>query len=746
MAKLSVERALLKAKLHTKGGEIEEAQALYETILKAFPNNKKAQQSLAGFGKTNQTNAQEPSSDFEIKQLANLFNRGQLPLVSNHAAALAKKYPNNFVIWSYAGGAHLGLGRFVEAVKCFRKVTQLNPRYPEGHNNLGSALMALGKYEESLKCFKNAVLLKSDYPDAYYNIGIAYQGLGKLNSAIAAYKKSLGLNPNNWEVNGNLGLAYKETGAWIESVAAYAKALEINPNNPELIYNLGNVLQDQGKQEEAIEAYNKAIAIKPEYAEAYTNMGIGLHEQGKLEEAVEALNKGIAINPEYAEAYYNKGNALKDQGKLEEAIEAYNKALTIKPEYAEAYSNMGIILKEQGRLEEAIEAYNKALAIMPEYAEAYGNIGVTLRDQGKLEEAIEAFNKAIAIKPEYAEAYSNMGITLHDQGKLLKAIGSFNKALAIKPEYAEAYHNKSFSLLASKDFHQGFGYAEWRWKTKEKAGNFLKSTKPFWNGEREKCVFVWGEQGIGDQIMFASIIPELYRFSSKVIVQCDDRLIPLFQRSFPDDVIYYHTNGTVLEDYYDYHIPAGSLPLKFRTTLDSFKSTSGGFLLPNKQRAEDIRKNILVGPKKNLIGLSWKTNSNVPNAQNRNIKLADLALALDSIDTQLVSLQYGDVGEEIKAVKNDLNIDIVQVSQIDNTNDIDGLASLIMACDQVVSTTNVTVHLAGAIGTKVLALLPFSPRWIWGTGSESFWYDSVSPIRQKTFGNWEDVLNSIIIR
>ena len=746
MAKLTVERALLKAKLHTKRGEIEEAQALYETILKTFPNNKKAQQSLAGSGKTNQTNAQESSSDFEIKQLANLFNRGQLPLVSNHAAALAKKYPNNFVIWSYAGGAHLGLGRFAEAVKCFRKVTQLNPRYPEGHNNLGSALMALGKYKESLKCFKNAVLLKSDYPDAYYNIGVAYQGLGKLNSAIAAYKKSLSLNPNNWEVNGNLGLAYKETGAWIESVAAYEKALAINPNNPELIYNLGNVLQDQGKQEEAIEAYNKAIAIKPDYAEAYTNMGIALHEQRKLEEAIEALNKGIAIKPEYAEAYYNKGNALKDQGKLEEAIEAFKKAIAIKPEYAEAYSNMGIILKEQGRMEEAIEAYNKALAIMPEYAEALGNIGVTLRDQGKLEEAIEAFKKAIAIKPEYAEAYSNMGITLHDQGKLLKAIGFFNKALAIKPEYAEAYHNKSFSLLASRDFHQGFGYAEWRWKTKEKAGEFLKSTKPFWNGEREKCVFVWGEQGIGDQIMFASIIPELYRFSSKVIIQCDERLIPLFQRSFPDDVVYYPTNGTVHEDYYDYHIPAGSLPLKFRTTIDSFKSTSGGFLLPNKQRAEDIRKNILVGPKKNLIGLSWKTNSNVPNAQNRNIKLADLALALDSIDTQLVSLQYGDVGEEIKAVKNDLNIDIVQVSQIDNTNDIDGLASLIMACDQVVSTTNVTVHLAGAIGTKVLALLPFSPRWIWGTGSESFWYDSVSPIRQKTFGNWEDVLHSIIIR
>ena len=671
-------------------------------------------------------------------------------------------------------------GDVVAAKRLLSKIIQIEPNQPDANSNMGAILMASGDLEEALPFIKTA--LEADfsvaqhwlnYIDVLFRLnkfsqaseileiakgkgckGQAFDELEeKLSSTEVELKKRIQrLQDADWSgpkghlLPFGLGEALQELGELEEAIGAYKKTLSIKSDFASAYNNMGLALTDQGKQEEAIEAYNKAIAIKPDYAEAYTNMGIALHEQRKLEEAIEALNKGIAIKPECAEAYYNKGNALKDQGKLEEAIEAFKKAIAIKPEYAEAYSNMGIILKEQGRLEEAIEAYNKALAIMPEYAEALGNIGVTLRDQGKLEEAIEAFKKAIAIKPEYAEAYSNMGITLHDQGKLLKAIGFFNKALAIKPEYAEAYHNKSFSLLASRDFHQGFGYAEWRWKTKEKAGEFLKSTKPFWNGEREKCVFVWGEQGIGDQIMFASIIPELYRFSSKVIIQCDERLIPLFQRSFPDDVVYYPTNGTVHEDYYDYHIPAGSLPLKFRTTLDSFKSTSGGFLLPNKQRAEDIRKNILVGPKKNLIGLSWKTNSNVPNAQNRNIKLADLALALDSIDTQLVSLQYGDVGEEIKAVKNDLNIDIVQVSQIDNTNDIDGLASLIMACDQVVSTTNVTVHLAGAIGTKVLALLPFSPRWIWGTGSESFWYDSVSPIRQKTFGNWEDVLHSIIIR
>ncbi len=156
MAKLSVEQALAKAKSHTKKGEVVEAQALYTVVLKAFPNNKKAQQGLVFAGKTTQSTAIQSSTQRTINQLANLFNQGQLALVAQQAEALTKDYPNNFVIWSFMGGANLGIGQAAKAVQAFNRVTQLNPNYPEGHNNLGSALQKLGRYEESLKCFKNA--------------------------------------------------------------------------------------------------------------------------------------------------------------------------------------------------------------------------------------------------------------------------------------------------------------------------------------------------------------------------------------------------------------------------------------------------------------------------------------------------------------------------------------------------------------------------------------------------------------
>ena len=121
-----------------------------------------------------------------------------------------------------------------------------------------------------------------------------------------------------------------------------------------------------------------------------------------------------------------------------------------------------------------------------------------------------------------------------------------------------------------------------------------------------------------------------------------------------------------------------------------------------------------------------------------------MAQILDYANNRLVCLQYGEVDDKLKVLKNNFGIEIMQVSEVDNRNDIDGLASLIMACDQVVSITNVTVYLVGALGANTKVLLPFSARWIWGSsGSDSFWYDTVSPYRQNNIGDWSNVLRDL---
>ena len=311
MAKLSVDKAFLKAKSHTKKGEFEEAQKLYQTVLQAFPKNKRAQKGLAALNKPNQlTVTQGPPQD-TINQLLNLYNQGELKAAVEQAQALTEQYPDAFIIWNILGGVNNGLGRVQAASEAFKKVTELNPAYADGFNNLGVVLKDQGKLEEALASFTKALAIKPDHVDAYNNMGNALQDQGKLEEAIASYNKALSLKPD------------------------YANAYN----------NMGNALKDQGKLEEAIASYNKALSLEPDYANAYNNMGNALKEQGKLDEAITSYEKALSLKPDHAEAYNNMGLALQDQGKLDEAIASFNKALEIKPNYAEVFRNLSSLIK-----------------------------------------------------------------------------------------------------------------------------------------------------------------------------------------------------------------------------------------------------------------------------------------------------------------------------------------------------------------------------------------------------------------
>ncbi|MFL2845905.1 MAG: tetratricopeptide repeat protein [Candidatus Puniceispirillaceae bacterium] len=345
MAKLCVDQALLKAKSYVKKGKIEEAQKLYQMVLQACLESKRAQQGLAAAGLPSQAiNVQAPPQEI-INQLVNLYNQGQLAAVIEQATSLTEQYPEAFIVWNVLGAAKRGLGHLADASEAFRKVTKLNPDFADGFNNLGITLRGQGKLDEAIASYNKALSLKPDYTSAYFNMGNTLKDQSKLDEAIEAYTKAIAIKPDYAEAHNNMGIT----------------------------------LQERGQLDEAIEACTKAIAIKPDYAEAYNNMGIALRDLGRFDEAIEAYTKAITLKSDYADAYSNMGNTLKDQGKLDEAIESYIKALSLKPDYAEAYNNMGIALQDQGKLDEAIASYNKALSLKPDYVEAYYNMGIALK-------------------------------------------------------------------------------------------------------------------------------------------------------------------------------------------------------------------------------------------------------------------------------------------------------------------------------------------------------------------------------
>jgi ADP-heptose:LPS heptosyltransferase len=253
---------------------------------------------------------------------------------------------------------------------------------------------------------------------------------------------------------------------------------------------------------------------------------------------------------------------------------------------------------------------------------------------------------------------------------------------------------------------------------------------------------LWPEQGIGDEIMFSSIIPDLQAQCSKLIVQADKRLIPIFKRSFSENIDFWPSNKVVPETEYDAHIPIGSLPLQFRQTTDSFKSISKGWLSACNAKVSSLRKKLLADGIETVIGISWHSTNPKIGARYKLISLTQLAEKLDKSTIKLVNLQYGEVNDELDKLSQETGIKVYQVPEIDNKNDLDGLASLIMACDKVVSISNVTIHLAGALGKEAHVLLAPSGDWRWGKNPDrSHWYDSVHLHRQTKINDWMHVLN-----
>ena len=504
------------------------------------------------------------------------------------------------------------------------------------------------------------------------------------------------------EIVNQLVKLYKK--AQFSEVVKQAQAITDQYPEAFMVWNiLGASAAEIGMLDDAVEAYKKALLLKPDYTKAYSNMGITLREQGKLDEAIEAYKKAVSLDPDYAEAYSNMSVILKDQGKLDQAVEVCKKALSIKPDYAQAYNNMGIALREQDKLDEAITAYKKAVSLKPNYAEAISNMGNILKDQGKLDEAIEAYNKCISLKPNYAKAYSGLGIALKEQGKLDEAITEHKKALILKPDYAQAHLNLSYALLTSDRLKEGLEEYEWRWKTPKFLSWKRNFFKPLWNGQtslKGKKILLWCEQGIGDTINWSSYLPLVTSQAEHCIVECQDKLIPLLERSFPNvEIKAENRNFDTQRNDFDVHLPMGSLYKHFFEEITQTPKTEA-FLIPDAVRVnfwKDRLKSLGKGP---YIGISWKSSVVSAYRLQHYPPISEWSPILMMPDVTFINLQYVDFEEDVEAIKDELGVTVHNFDDLDQYNNIDDMAALCSALDIVVSTKVTPPFISSAVGTS----------------------------------------------
>lgn len=543
------------------------------------------------------------------------------------------------------------------------------------------------------------------------------------------------------------GLALHQRGQLAEAQALYRQVLAVDPRHFDSLHLLGLSRVQGGDPRRGADLIRQALTIRSDFPEAYYNLGNALLTLGQPAEALASLERALQLNPGDAQYRLEAGNALKELKRSDEAIAQYDQAIRLDPASAETFNNRGIALKDAGRPAEAVASLDAAIALRPAYAEAHSNRGNALKELGRLDEALACHDTAISLRPDYAEAHYNRANLLGEMKRLDAALAGYDAALRLRPDYAEASHNKSLLLLAAGRLADGFTLYGSRWNSPSFNGSRLETTVAAWDGRPGAGrLLLWPEQGIGDEIFHASLLSLLPTEGLAVTVAADRRLCPIYRRAFPhlaiidSDELHQPLTGR-----FDVQAAMGDLGALLGVEPARLAARRMPFLLADAARREALRAAHLFLRKGPVCGLSWKS-ANKKFGAEKSLRLIDLAPLLATPGVCFVNLQYGDVTDEIDEVRRKLGVEVHEAHGLDVFNDIDGLLALVDCCDAVLTTSNVTAHLAGALARPGVVVVPTGKGslWYWQGGTNDLWYPSLRRIAQERAGQWQAAIAAAV--
>jgi tetratricopeptide (TPR) repeat protein len=682
-----------------------------------------------------------------LRAAMSMFQQGQLNEAQTLYGEILNVRPDNVEALQMLGVIALKWGGHDIAADLFSRALAVDPAIPEAHSNLGFALQNCGQVERAVAHYRTALQLKPGFVDALLNLGNALRLQNNIDEAVRCYREAIGFSPANALAHNNLATALYQQGNFEEAVGAYKTAISLKPDYAQAMNNLGLALHDQGKLDDAIAQFEQALALSPNLAEAHFNLANTLKAQGNPGAAVERYERAISIDPNYADAYVNLGNTLKDMDRKPEAIALYEHALQVRPNDPDIHNNLGLLLQNQGRHEEAMRHYEQASGLRPDFAEAYNNFGTALREQGDFKKACEYYQKALNLDPDYAEAYYNLGnIYAEDPEQLNEALACYEQALRCKPGYEEVQWNQSLTLLAMGRLKEGWENYDWRLNQKSFHFNHPPLPHPMFAGESlaGKTVIVWGEQGIGDEILFASCIPDIVAACRHCIVECAPRLVTLFQRSFPNAEVIAWNNpppARAIQPDIDVQIAMGSLARWFRSEVSAFPEHAA-YLVADPARVEFWKSRLDRLGAGLKVGISWRSQLRSRERDPHYTQLLEWESILATPGVTFVNLQYDECAAELAAAEKQTGIKIHRWDDLDLKDDLDEAAALTSALDLVIAPNNSVFGMAGALG-KPVWLLNLDSDWsMLGTQSMP-WLPSTRVLLKSKDENWDNVIAEI---
>ena len=594
-----------------------------------------------------------------------------------------------------------------------------------------------------------------EHGDSHYLLGRLRKNAGDVSGAIAAYSDSARLSPGDSNVLISLGIALKSAGRLDEALLHLRGAVALQPKSAVAQLNLGNVLHALGRPDEAIESYAHALGVDPRQPEAHNNLGILLRERGDTARAVAHFDAAVLLNPHYVTALLNRADVFFYCFDYAKAAADYRRVLMKDPGLPAAALGLGAALTELNQLTEAERILHQVLTVSPDDPQALVSLGYVYFKREDFESAERCHRQALRVDPQLATAHWHLGSVLWMLGRIDEATAEYENALAALPEEMELRMALSTLCLLRQDFNRGWPLYEARYHRSRRHHVALPDYRyPRWNGEplAGKHVLLVGEQGLGDEIMFASIIGEILAEAALCTITCLPQMERLLCRSFPAARVIAVARsgeqaGTASDAQLansspiDCWLPMGSLGLLRRNGRESFP-IAVPYLVAQAAHVEFWSTRLQALGPGCYIGLSWRGGTELTHRARRSMPLAQLVRSLDGPGRVFVNLQYGECRAEIENVQRDTGVRIVHWQEaLDN---LDHTAALVSALDRTVSVCTAVIHLGGALGKRVDVLAPFLPEWRYGMSGEKMpWYADVHIHRQIRIDDWSAPLKAV---
>ncbi len=506
-------------------------------------------------------------------------------------------------------------------------------------------------------------------------------------------------------------------------------------------------LLEQGDAEAALAEIAQCLE-SAESPAAYILQARALAGLRRFDAAHDALVRAFALDAQCMEAHFALGKLHRRQKALPLAAACFEQVLGRSPGHVEALYELGSVYQELNRLPEALARLELAHELAPADPRIANQLAIVLVAQ-------EQYGRGIALLEEICARTSsavvrpriNLSNALLRLGRFARALEVLEEVLEVEPDNVEARWNRSHFLLGMGRYEEGWRDYDYRVLLKSRPVRLLPFAE--WAGEplQGKRVLIAAEQGLGDELMFASCIPEVLACASEVHIECEHRLARLFARSFPGAKILASDHEAQppwmnSAPDLDCFVRAGSLPRYLRNSPREFPAHRG-YLRADEARVEHWRARLAALGPGMKIGLSWRGGTASTRAGARSIPLEGLAAILEVSGCEFVSLQYGEVDGEIGDLRRMRGRTVHHWKEA--IADYDETAALVSALDLVISVQTALIHLTGALGKPAWVLVPAAPEWRYGIAGEGMpWYPSIRLFRQQHAGAWQETLARIV--